>query len=61
MNIGFPVVQTDGWAAGGVRSRDYQIFWDEWIYLAIGRTWSSAMKYFIAELHVREARVHRAL
>ena len=28
LNIGCPVVQTDGRAAGGVRSCDYQIFWD---------------------------------
>ena len=31
VNIGFPVVRTDGRAVGrsvGVRSRDYQIFWD---------------------------------
>ena len=27
LNIGFPVVRMDG-RAGGVRSRDYQIFWD---------------------------------
>ena len=27
-NIGFPVVRTDGRRAVGVRSRDYQIFWD---------------------------------
>ena len=26
LNIGYPVVRTDGRAAGGVRSRDYQIF-----------------------------------
>ena len=34
-NIGFPVVRTDGRAAGGVRSRDYQIFWDGSIYLVL--------------------------
>ena len=34
--IGFPVVRTDGRAAGGIRSRDYQIFWDWKIYLAMG-------------------------
>ena len=38
--IGFPVVRTDGRAAGGqrggIRSRDYQIFWDGKIYLAMG-------------------------
>ena len=28
LNIGSPVVRTDGRAAGGVRSRDYQIFSD---------------------------------
>ena len=28
LNIGFTVVRTDGRAAGGVRSRDYQIFSD---------------------------------
>ena len=29
VNIGFPVVRTDGWwSAVGVRSRDYQILWD---------------------------------
>ena len=28
LNIGFPVVRMDGQRAGGVRSRDYQIFWD---------------------------------
>ena len=29
VNIGCPVVRTDGLSAVGVRSRDYQIFWDE--------------------------------
>ena len=32
--IGMPVVRTDGWAGGqsvGVRSRDYQIYWDGYI------------------------------
>ena len=30
LNIGFPVVRTDGWGGGGgvVLSPDYQIFWD---------------------------------
>ena len=28
VNIGFPVVRTDGRRSVGVRSRDYQIFWD---------------------------------
>ena len=28
LNIGCPVVQTDGQQAGSVQSRDYQIFWD---------------------------------
>ena len=28
LNIGSPVVRTDGRAAGAVRSRDYQIFSD---------------------------------
>ena len=28
VNIGSPVVRTDGRRADGVRSRDYQIFWD---------------------------------
>ena len=31
VNIGFPVVRTDGLSGGrsvGVRSRDYQIFWN---------------------------------
>ena len=27
VNIGSPVVRTDGRSAVGVRSRDYQIFW----------------------------------
>ena len=36
VNIGSPVVRTDGRSAVGVRSRDYQIFWDGWIYLAMG-------------------------
>ena len=33
VNIGMAVVRTDGQPAGGVRSRDYQIFWDGKIYL----------------------------
>ena len=28
INIGFPVVPTDDSWSVGVRSRDYQIFWD---------------------------------
>ena len=28
VNIGLPVVRTEGRRAVGVRSRDYQIFWD---------------------------------
>ena len=32
VNIGCPVVRTDGRSAVGVRSRDYQILWDGWIY-----------------------------
>ena len=28
VNIGSPVVRTDGRSAVGARSRDYQIFWD---------------------------------
>ena len=28
INIGFPVVRTDGGRSVAVRSRDYQIFWD---------------------------------
>ena len=35
VNIGFPVVRTDARSLG-VRSRDYQIFWDGHIYLAMG-------------------------
>ena len=32
--ISMHVVRTEGrWSAVGVRSRDYQIFWDEYIYL----------------------------
>ena len=50
VNIGFPVVRTDGGRSVAVRSRDYQIFWDGKIYLAMGlrprarfaRAWSSA-------------------
>ena len=39
VNIGFSVVRTDGLSgvrSVGVRSRDYQIFWDGSIYLAMG-------------------------
>ena len=39
VNIGFPVVRTDGRSfvrSFGVRSRGYQIFWDGWITLAMG-------------------------
>ena len=51
-----PVVRTDG-RSFGVRSRDNQIFWDRWIYLAMGlrprarfaRTWSSANNYHVSE------------
>ena len=28
VNIGCPVVRTDGLSAVGVRSHDYQVFWD---------------------------------
>ena len=34
--IGMPAVRTDGGWAVGVRSRDYQIFWDGQIILAMG-------------------------
>ena len=45
---------------GGVRSRDYQIFWDGWIFLAMGlrprtreaRAWSSAITYLTNRFHV---------
>ena len=51
LKIAFPVVRTDGWAAGRVRSRGYQIFWDRWVDLLsygallarASRTWSSAI------------------
>ena len=51
VRVGFPAVRTDGRRAVGVRSRDYQIFWDGLIYLVMGprprarfaRAWSSAI------------------
>ena len=42
VNIGFSVVRADGLSgvrSVGVRSRDYQIFWDGSIYLAMGLRW----------------------
>ena len=55
VNIGFPVLRTDGRSGGqsvGVRSRDYQMFWYGQVSLAMGlrprvsaaRAWSSAIK-----------------
>ena len=58
VNIGFPVVRTNG-RLFGVRSRDNQIFWDGKIFLAMGlrprpalrAAWSSANTYCWAKVN----------